>query len=129
MITQTIGTSTRMELTDQLYFIGTGGAHLYYFLRIVLSADKTVRDFPFIASDFPILPTGEELTKKNYRPNPDQTFFAVFKDANTLSIFIKLDESTYATSQKYLRRNAVHTNLLTICFKDGKTILKDFVPY
>src|SRR3954471_2996099 len=29
--------------TDNLYFIGTGGAHLYFYLRIVLSSDKKVR--------------------------------------------------------------------------------------
>ena len=46
---------------DQVYFVGTGGAHLYYFLRVILSTDNLVRDFSFIQSDFPVLPSAHKL--------------------------------------------------------------------
>ena len=31
MITQIIGTLTKTESMDEVYFVGTGGAHVYYF--------------------------------------------------------------------------------------------------
>src|SRR5438876_147936 len=68
--------------TDNVYFIGTGGAHLYYYLRVVLSSDNIVRNFPFIQSDFPVLPKDDELNKIGYRPGKKQTYFAVFNDGN-----------------------------------------------
>lgn len=37
-------------IKDELYFVGTGGAHLYYFLKVVLSTDKKSREFNFIES-------------------------------------------------------------------------------
>ena len=52
-------------IKDELYFVGTGGAHIFYFLRVVLSSDKKVRDVNFIQSDFPLLiRTENSLSKK-----------------------------------------------------------------
>src|SRR6185503_11589353 len=48
---------------DQLLFIGTGGAHLYFYLRIILSSDSIVRNYPFIDLDMPILPASDKLKK------------------------------------------------------------------
>src|SRR5215510_7068458 len=53
---------------DQIYFVGTGGAHLYYYLRVILSTDNVVRNFPFIESDFPALPADEELKDPGFKP-------------------------------------------------------------
>jgi len=114
---------------DNLYFVGTGGAHLYYFLRIVLSSDNIRRDFPFIESDFPILPKEYELNKTDYRPTSDQTFFAVFNNnkENDLTIFVKLDKATYAVTNQALKKKGVTTSLVTVSFKKGKAVLKDFI--
>ena len=40
---------------DSVLFVGNGGAHLYYHLKIVLSRRHDVREYPWIESDFPLL--------------------------------------------------------------------------
>ena len=41
--------------SDSLYFIGNGGAHLYFHLRLILSSEGIVRDFQYLVSDFQCL--------------------------------------------------------------------------
>ena len=113
-------------INDEVCFIGTGGAHLYYFLRVILSSDQIVRDFPYLESDFPILPFGEELTKSDF--NPQKTCFAVLDvdKNNSNAIFIRLDDISFFVSKKILKRQGVKTNLIVLTFKNGKAILNDF---
>jgi hypothetical protein len=113
---------------DQVYFVGTGGAHLYYFLRVILSSDNLVRDFSFIQSDFPILPSGDELSKADFNPKNGWTQFAVldFGKDKGKDIFIKLDNSTFDTEKKVLNKKGIKTSLVIITFKNGKSIFKDF---
>jgi hypothetical protein len=40
---------------DEVYFTGTGGAHLYYVLILVLSTDHRSRTFDFATTDLPVL--------------------------------------------------------------------------
>jgi hypothetical protein len=47
---------------DAVYFIGNGGAHTYFFLRVVLSTDNKTRNFPFIQLDMPYI-TSRNLPK------------------------------------------------------------------
>lgn len=115
-------------IADQVYFIGTGGAHLYFYLRVLLSSDNAKRDFPFIESDFPMLPPNYDFTKTGYKPNSNQTFFAVFKNEaeDNLTIFIKLDNATFSVTRNVLKKKGVNTNLVTLSFNNGKTLFKDF---
>lgn len=113
---------------DQVYFVGTGGAHLYYFLRVILSTDNLVRDFSFLQSDFPILPSEEQLNKPDFNPKNVGIQFAVFdytKD-NINDIFINLDNTSFEIGKKFLNKKGVKTNYIIVTFKKGKTIFKDF---
>ena len=49
------------EKKDSLFFIGNGGVHLYYHLRIVLSSDKVKNDFSFLLFDLPYLGTINDI--------------------------------------------------------------------
>jgi hypothetical protein len=113
---------------DQVYFVGTGGAHLYYFLQVILSTDNLVRNFSFIQSDFPVLPSDEQLSKPDFNPATGLTQFAVFDYDNDKSkdIFINLDNSSFDVEKPILKKKGVKTNLVIITFKNGKTIFKDF---
>ena len=108
-------------INDELYFVGTGGAHLYFFLRLILSSDKVVRDFPYLISDYPILPSGENF-------NPKEDYFAVLdiKKNNNKAIFIRLDAPSFFISTDILKRKRVKTNLIVLTLKNGKAVLKDF---
>jgi len=113
---------------DQVYFIGTRGAHLYFFLRIVLSIDNVERDFPFIQSDFPILPTDEELKKSEINLINSLTQFAVFdydKD-NIIDIFVRLDNSSFLSNKKILRKHGVKSNYIIITFRDREAKFRDY---
>ena len=113
---------------DQIYFIGTGGAHLYYFLRVILSSDNIKRDFPFIQLDAPVLPSDKELSKTDFNPKKSWVHFAVFdcdKD-NRKDIFIKLDNSSFDVEKNILKSKGIKTNLIMLTFKNGRTIFRDF---
>jgi hypothetical protein len=111
---------------DQVYFIGTGGAHLYFFLRVVLSTDNRTRDFSFIQSDFPVLPSDKELQKASFNPKINSTQFAVFGNSNK-SIFVKLDDQSFFSNKKMLNKKGIKTPYIMLSFKNGKSVCKDFV--
>jgi len=115
-------------INDEVSFIGTGGAHLYYFLRIILSSDKIVRDFPYLESDYPILPPNEELIKTEFSPKSNSINFAVLDISknNSNDIFIRLDNSSFLTNKENLIEKGIKTNLVVITFRNSKLILRDF---
>ncbi len=104
-------------IKDQIYFVGTGGAHIYYFLRIVLSSDKKVRDVNFILSDFPFL---NETIKLNSEKS--NVGFAVLNIEKELvpSIIVRLDESTFDAFKKEFMKENIKTRNSLISFKNGK---------
>ena len=112
--------------TDQLFFVGTGGAHLYFYLRVILSSDNKTRDLDFIQSDDPVLPTDTEIKKPDYVPEKNNTNFSVFtsKDKNTC-VFVKIDDSSFATEKSLLKSKGVKTKYIIIYFKNGQMHLKD----
>lgn len=110
---------------DQVYFIGTGGAHLYFYLRVILSSDHQTKNFPFLQSDMPILPPNKELQQINYSPNIHSTQFAVF-GKHTKTLFIKLDDQSFYTEKQTLRKLGITTKYILLSFKNGTAVFKDY---
>ena len=110
-------------IKDELYFVGTGGAHIYYFLRVILSSDKKVRDVNFIQIDFPFLNETDILNSEKTNAG-----FAVLNIEKELipSIIVRLDESTYYAFKKELMKKNIKTRNSLISFKNGKTKLSSF---
>jgi hypothetical protein len=113
--------------TDQLYFIGTGGAHLYYYLRVVLSRNHLDKSFHFLQSDMPMIPDEEIMKEAGYDPVNSFTRFAVadFDKDSTLDIFIRLDEASYATEKNTLKKYGIKTEFILLSFGKGKPYLRD----
>jgi hypothetical protein len=113
--------------TDEVLFVGTGGAHLYYYLRIVLSKDNVVKNYPAIILDMPLLPGAAELKKPGFNPVRAFAQFAVFDaDSDNINeIFIQLDTSTAAANAKQLRKLGITSQMMIISFKDGKIKFND----
>ncbi len=111
---------------DEIYFIGTGGAHLYYYLRVVLSSDQKVRDFKYLESDRPVytpmLPG--DATGGN-RIVDKLTVFSVLQVEGRAFIYIRLDTPAYMAAKKILSRHNVQTDRLLLGFEQGKAVLKD----
>jgi hypothetical protein len=104
-------------INDEVYFIGTGGAHLYYFLKVVLSTDHKPRKFDFIQSDFPLLTATDTLTF-------DKTAFGFvvteFGKNLTPTIIVRLDKQTFY-GNKELKKRKVKTKNVLVSFENRIT--------
>ena len=115
-------------IKDELYFVGTGGAHLYYFLRVILSSDKVVRDYKYLETDFPLISSDKELRLTDFNPFKSNTNFAVydFGKNGTKQIYIRLDSASFTTNQKQLKKNGINTKHICITFDKRKAKLIDY---
>jgi uncharacterized protein YxeA len=113
---------------DEVYFVGTGGAHLYYFLRIILSSDHIKRDYFFLESDLPMLPADGTLKEPAFNLITSFTQFYVFdydKD-NVNDIFLRLDTTAFEIGKKVLEKRGVKTQYVIISFKGKNVQFKDY---
>lgn len=107
-------------LHDGVYFVGTGGAHLYYYLKVILSSDKRERNLTFIETDFPLLAATDSLNL-----DPASPGFAVAeagKDAIT-KIFVRLDDQSFHANIDILQKYRISTQNMVISFNNGKTVI------
>jgi rRNA processing protein Gar1 len=105
-------------IKDELYFVGTGGAHLYYFLKVILSTDKISREFNFIQSDFPFLTANDivDIEKKVIG-----FVVAVIGENKTPTIIVRLDDQSYYANDRILTDKKIKTRNIAISFENGKT--------
>ncbi|HEX2627785.1 MAG TPA: hypothetical protein VHM26_02195, partial [Chitinophagaceae bacterium] len=107
--------------TDDVLFVGTGGAHIYFYLRIVLSSDKVVRNYTHLNLDFPMLPGVEELSQ----PNILNQFTVV--DANLdghNDILISLDK--FSLGSNWLKKHHLSSNTILITFKGTNIAFRNY---
>jgi hypothetical protein len=121
------------EKKDSLYFIGTGGAHLYFYLRIVLSSDQKIRDFPFLQLDMPCYGNIKQL--KNFRvyPPPFPQFVvddfitdSITDNAND-KIYLHLDGNTFAEIRQKQKRQGITSSYLLLKYEKGEIVIKNFM--
>lgn len=105
-------------IKDELYFVGTGGAHLYYYLKVILSTDKLSREFDFIQSDFPFLTATDTL-----KMNETAVGFVVTNLGKDLipTIIIRLDDNTYQVHKNELTKLKITTRNVAINFENGQS--------
>ncbi|MFZ7144368.1 MAG: hypothetical protein ACO1G6_03410, partial [Bacteroidota bacterium] len=105
-------------IKDELYFVGTGGAHLYNYLKVILSSDKKTREFKFVQSDFPFLIGTDTMKIEKTSPG-----FVVSNLGNELTptIIVRLDDNTYHAFKKELTHLNIKTKNIAISFENGKT--------
>ncbi len=116
------------SIADQLMFVGNGGVHLYFHLRLVLSTDEYVRDYPFISVDMPVLPAAEYASRKEFNPLFMQCPISVL-DCNgdkSPDIFIRLDQSAYTVNAALLREHRINSHMLMVTFQKGKVKLQNY---
>ncbi|MBK7212762.1 MAG: hypothetical protein IPH88_05600 [Bacteroidales bacterium] len=107
----------RDGIKDELYFNATGGAHLYYSLKVVLSTDHKPREFDFIQTDFPLLTAIDTL---DFGKSPIGFVIANFGKNLTPTIIIRLDNQTFYDNKELKKRN-INTKNALISFENGKT--------
>ena len=105
------------EINDEVYFIGMGGAHLYYFLKIVLSTDHKPRKFDFIQSDFPLLTATDT---SNFDKTPLGFVVTDLGKQLTPTIIVRVDQQTFFDN-KELKKRKIKTKNILVSFEHGKT--------
>jgi hypothetical protein len=105
-------------IKDELYFVGTGGAHLYYFLKVILSTDKKSREFNFIQTDFPFLTATDTV---NIEKTVNGFVVADIGENKTPIIVVRLDGQSYNANKKILTDKKIKSRWIAISFENGKT--------
>ena len=116
---------------DSLLFVGEGGAHLYYYLRIILSSDKKVRNFPFVRIDYPYLGKISDLKRSNFYPPPLLPQFVIYNFDEDLNlndeIYIHLDSETFYFVPDKLKRQGLTSSYILLKYERGNFIIRNFI--
>lgn len=112
---------------DQVFFIGTGGAHLYFYLRVILSSNSKTQNFPFLETDFPLLDADSIILNPNFNPVKSRAYFAVYNNSSqkAKALFLRLDEAVFSTEKNTLKKKGITTNTVTLFFKNALPVLKN----
>lgn len=105
-------------IKDKLYFVGKGGAHLYYFLKVILSTDNKSREYNFIELDSPILTATDTL---NFTKTPVGFVVSEYGKNLTPSIIIRLDSNTFSDNKLLLTKMKIKSKNIVLSFDDGNT--------
>jgi hypothetical protein len=113
---------------DEVLFVGTGGAHLYFYLRIILSSDKVVRNYTHLNLDFPMLPTDKKLKEPGFDPmelnftNQFIVFDANHDGQNDILVF--LDKLSLGC--EWLKKQRLSSPGILITFKGTDIALRNY---
>lgn len=114
--------------TDSLFFIGNNAAHVYYHLRIVLSSDNKVNDFPFLEFDFPCLGTIDELKNASFYPPPRFPQFVVhdFDSDGIHEIYLNLETKHSPIPTKW-KKEGLTSRYILVRFEKRRLRLSNFI--
>ncbi len=110
---------------DSLFFIGNGGAHTYFYLRIILSSDGRQRDFRSVHIDMPYFVSREELLKWGKNPGI-QFIVSDFNDDGVSDIYLNFN-NPFGHIPANWKNNGIKTKYVVLSFKERKEIVKDYV--
>ena len=119
--------------SDSMYFVGTGGAHLYYYLKIRLSSTKKTYEFHEIQIDVPKVREVLDLAKTNFLdPFPPACVVAYYgklaqeqfgENLSQHALFFHLDKNVY--SKNWLS-NGINSDYILVYFDKGKWNIRNF---
>lgn len=108
---------------DSLYFIGNGGAHVYFFLRVILSSDGNVRDYPFLQLDMPWCESQESLQKRVPGIWP-QFVPADFNNDGATDLYLDFD-NPFGHLPKAWKALGIKTKRVIMSFSGGKLKIRN----
>lgn len=109
---------------DSVFFIGNGGAHVFYYLRVLLSSNSLVQDFPEVQLDMPYFNEKEVLDKYPSSPSVQFVVFDFDKDG-TLDIYLNFDNHFGSIPKKW-KRQGVTSKYVVMNFSEKKLKVKDY---
>lgn len=104
---------------DSIAFIGNGGAHSYFHLRVQLSSSDTWTAYPTFSIDMPYWNKG--------KPCDSYFQFAVcdFDYDGLDEIYLNID-NPFGSIPKYLRDDGLTSEQLIVEFRKGKLVVRNF---
>lgn len=115
------------NIKDQLYFIGNGGAHLYFYLKIILSSNKKKHDFNFILLDRPVLVDLIKLEKENLKNFTTEFIIHDFNSDGLNDIYVNFDDTFSSIPCKW-KRKGISSRHIVLNFNKGKLKIKNYAP-
>ena len=109
---------------DSLFFIGNGGVHAYFYLRIILSSDHVARDFTSIQLDMPYFHDKKLL--EQYGKNPAIQFVVNDFDKNGIPDLFLNFNNPFGSIPKKLRRKSVTSKYIIMSFNGSKLNVRDY---
>ncbi|HEX6428684.1 MAG TPA: hypothetical protein VF008_13405 [Niastella sp.] len=103
---------------DALFFIGNGGAHAYYFLRVQLSSDHVVRDFTSIQLDMPYFQDPQILDENGKSP-AIQFVVKDFDKDGVLDLYLNFN-NPFGSISKTFRQKGITSKYIILGFAGGK---------
>jgi hypothetical protein len=109
---------------DGLLFIGTGGAHLYYYLRIVLSSDSMARNYTSLNLDNPIL----HIQEGNPKMDPVNLLhqFTVLDIDNDVQEEILLLLDRFSRGSPWLNKQGIDSDSVVVRFESKEVSFFDY---
>ena len=110
-------------IADSVSFIGNGGTHTYFYLKIRLSSSKEWTVYPTFQIDMPYFEEIENIEEWN----SDLTQFAVFDfDKDGIDeIFLNINNS-FSSIPDYLKRQGINSHYILIDYFDNKLNIKNY---
>lgn len=112
--------------TDSIFFIGNGGAHLYFHLCLVLSSDNRTQRFTWLTFDLPIPGHVSDLKSDHEKlPIMPQFIVADFDTDGRQDIYLCFDDHYSSIPAKWKRRGVASRHLL-LSYKRKKMVIRNF---
>lgn len=112
------------KIPDSLFFIGNGGAHLFYQLKIALSSGQQLKDFPELLIDMPYLGKGEDIMNEEVSLLP-QFVVHDFDSDGIVEIYINFEPS-FSFIQKKWKREGVTSRRILIKIENSNVVIENF---
>ncbi|TNE54903.1 MAG: hypothetical protein EP338_05500 [Bacteroidetes bacterium] len=104
---------------DSLLLVGNGGAHAWYYPRLILSSNGRQYDYPHLLIDFPY--PGELSPKKI--ENDQLLQLAIINEPKGTYMYLKVDVET---EQEVFNSYGLHQRKILFSFDKGTPVLSDF---
>jgi hypothetical protein len=111
---------------DSVLFIGNGGAHLYFHLKVVLTSDKKGRDFLFLLTDMPLLHAVDSLQRKLTENLPFPKFVvADFNNDGRNDIYLNVGPMDSKIPTKW-KNKGVTSRHLVVTYESKDLTIKNY---
>lgn len=110
--------------SDSLYLVGNGGAHAYYYPRIVLSADKLTREFSSLLIDLQYVLEPKLLNELGKTPAVQLVVNDFDKDGIT-DLYLNFD-NPFGKIPKLFRQKGIKSKYIILSFPHGKLNVQDY---